>query len=188
MPKDPCRSKLPQTSLSLATAYPQMLSPSDSDPPHYPSTPITSAGFGNRVWGSGTGCDPPLKDPLPVLLKKLHSQSNCGVNSAGTEGCASVSLFEWIDLYIDKFCVLQPLVLFFHILLAKSICFHLTGITWCVYHHYMQIIYKYIQKYAFMTGHLCIYIYIYICIHNIWMLWSYTHEVLLAMWQRLLSN
>lgn len=54
-------------------AYPQMLSPPDTDPPHYPSTPITSAGFGNRAQGSGTGCDPPLKDPLPLLLKKLHS-------------------------------------------------------------------------------------------------------------------
>lgn len=73
VPKDPCRSKSPRTSSSLAMAYPQMLSPSDSDPPHYPSTPITSAGFGNRVKGSGTGCDPFLKDPLPLLLKNLHS-------------------------------------------------------------------------------------------------------------------
>lgn len=55
--------------------YPQMLSPPDTDPPHYPSTPITSAGFVKGTQGYGTGCDPPSKDPLPRLLKKLHSHS-----------------------------------------------------------------------------------------------------------------
>lgn len=92
VPKDLCGSKPPRTSSPLATAYPQMLSPSDTNPPHYSSTPITS-GFGN------TGCDPPLKDPLLRFLieKVTHSVKFRRKQHWHWGGGGSL---DWIDIQV----------------------------------------------------------------------------------------
>lgn len=99
VPKDLCRSKPPQTSSSLAAAYPQMLSPSDTDPPPLiipASLHLCSFGQQRRALTQDvTPLPGRLKVPPSCLTENLTlTQSNSDENSARRGPCMCFIIHE----------------------------------------------------------------------------------------------